>query len=43
MPANSSVIAITANGVTTYYLRLPNGLIEPYVRPSERKQSGGEW
>jgi hypothetical protein len=43
MPANSSVITVTANGVTKYYLRLPNGLIEPFVRPSDRKKNAGEW
>ncbi len=43
MPANASLITITANGVTRYYIRLWNGLIESYVPPSERKKSTGEW
>jgi hypothetical protein len=43
MPANSSLITITANGVTKHYVRLWNGLIEPYIPLSERKKQSGCW
>ena len=43
MPAGASIIALTTNGVTKYYIRLWNGLIEPYIPPSERRKCTGEW
>lgn len=43
MPAGASIIALTTNGITKYYVRLWNGLIEPYIPPAERKKCTGEW
>lgn len=42
MPANASLIRVTANGVTKYYVRLWNGIVESYTPPSKSK-TGGEW
>ena len=42
MPANASIIRITTNGVTTMYVRLWNGFVEPYA-PKSKSKTGGEW
>ena len=42
MPADASLFSITTNGVTKYYLRLWNGVVEAY-EPRRKSSEGGEW
>ena len=42
MPANATLIRVTANGVTKLYVRLWNGVVEAYSPPVKSK-TGGEW
>jgi hypothetical protein len=36
------MFTITTNGVTKYYIRLWNGVVEPWA-PRPKSAAGGEW